>query len=48
MTIILLRAYFRNEPLHYNCNMQRFDRRWAGKVIENEVEWRVTGAQVYG
>src|SRR5258708_8056429 len=29
MTIIMLRAYFRNEPLHYNCNMQRFDRHRA-------------------
>jgi hypothetical protein len=26
MTTIMLRAYFRNEPLHYNCNMQRFVR----------------------
>ena len=34
MTIIMLRAYFRNEPLHYNCNMQRFDRHRAGEVIE--------------
>jgi hypothetical protein len=32
MTIIMLRAYFRNEPLHYNCNMQRFDRHRAGEV----------------
>jgi hypothetical protein len=34
MTIIMLRAYLRNEPLHYNCNMQRFDRHRAGEVIE--------------
>jgi hypothetical protein len=32
MTVIMLRAYFRNEPLHYNCNMQRFDRHRAGEV----------------
>jgi hypothetical protein len=35
MTIIMLRAYFRNEPLHYNCNMQRFDRRWAATVAKH-------------